>query len=89
MLSAEQLRACPRATVYKLTINEATKRERVDTLHTGVIIGQTSTHYKVWNPDKNSGDGSDPELAALYAKNSRRIWCVVHPSVAEQKAKKA
>ncbi len=82
------LNLLPRVTVFKLFVNEATKRTFTDVLHRGFQVGSTTTHLKVWNPDKDSGDGPDPDTASLYAIKSKRIWCEVRPSIAEEREKK-
>lgn len=75
----------PRVTVFKLFINDVTKRQFTDVLHRGYQVGGTSTHLKVWNPEKDSGDCADPEAANLYAIKSKRIWCEVKPSHADSR----
>ena len=82
------LNSLPRVTVFKLFINEATKRTFTDVLHRGYHVGGTTTHLKVWNPDKDSGDGSDPDTANLYAIKSKRIWCEVKPSINDERDRK-
>lgn len=68
----------PKATVFKLCVSDVTRKTFVDTLHVGRVVGETTTHYKVWNPDSKANDGNDPSQAQLYAKRSPRIWCEVH-----------
>lgn len=89
-MSKINLATTPRVTVFKRVVNETTGREFTDVLHRGFLVGQTTTHLKVWSPDKNSGDGPDPESASLYAISSPRIWCeVVQPSTKTNTAKNA
>ena len=82
------LNTLPRVTVFKLVINEQTKRQFTDVLHRGFQVGSTTSHLKVWNPDKDSGDGPDPDTASLYAIKSRRIWCEVKPSINDERDRK-
>ena len=62
--------------VMKREVNEQTRKEKIVTLHEGIVVQNNGSFVRVFNPAPiEKGGDQNPEVSELFPLLSHRVWC--------------
>ena len=62
--------------VMRKTVNEATGQEKIEEIHSGIVVASWGAFVRIFNPAPlDKGGDVNPETSEAFPLAGKRMWC--------------